>query len=68
MSESRSEVVDIYEVAMEDMEVVLKFIYGVLDAIPGEQLHSVLLASNRLQVYCCHTEHHISLSTILSYL
>ena len=51
MSESSSEVVEINEVAIKDMEVILRYIYGVLDAIPGEQLQSVLLASDRLQAH-----------------
>ena len=57
MSESRSDVVEIQEVAAEDMEVILKFIYGVLDAAPEEQLQSLVLATDRLQVrfltFCC---------------
>lgn len=50
MSESRSDVVDIQEIAAEDMEVILKFIYGVLDAAPEERLLSLVLATDRLQV------------------
>ena len=50
MSESRSDVVEIQEVAAEDMEVILKFIYGVLDAAPEERLQSLVLATDRLQV------------------
>ena len=48
---------EIQEVAAEDMEVILKFIYGVLDAAPEEQLQSLVLATDRLQVrfltFCC---------------
>lgn len=41
---------DIQEIAAEDMEVILKFIYGVLDAAPEERLLSLVLATDRLQV------------------
>ena len=51
MSESTSEVVELHDIAAKDMEVIIRFIYGVLDALPGEQLQSLLLASDRLQVY-----------------
>lgn len=50
MSESRSDIVEIQEIAAEDMEVILKFIYGVLDAIPEDRLRSLVLATDRLQV------------------
>ena len=55
MSESRSKVVEIHEITTKDMEVVLRFIYGVLDDIPGEQLESVLVASDCLQACNWHT-------------
>ena len=50
MSESASDTVDIQEVAAEDMEIILKFIYGVLDALPEDRLQSLVLATDRLQV------------------
>ena len=50
MSESGSNVVEIQEVAAEDMKVILKFIYGKLKAIPGDRLQSLVLATDRLQV------------------
>ena len=55
MSESKSDAVEIHEIAIRDMEIIIKFIYGVLDAIPEEQLQSLLLACDRLQVHCWHT-------------
>ena len=36
--------------AAEDMEVILKYIYGVLDALPEERLYSLILEADRLQV------------------
>ena len=36
--------------AAEDMKVILKFIYGELDAIPRDRLQSLVLATDRLQV------------------
>ena len=56
MSESRSEVVEVHEVATKDMEVIIKFIYGRLNAIPEEQLQSLLLACDRLQVRRSHNQ------------
>ena len=50
MSESKSDIVHIQEVAAEDMEVILKFLYGVLDDIPEARLPSLVAATNRLQV------------------
>ena len=49
MSESRSEIVEIQEVAAEDMNIILKYIYGTLDALPEERLHHLVLAADRLQ-------------------
>ena len=54
MLESESDAVEIHDVATTDMEAIIKFIYGKLDVIPEEQLHSLSLACDRLQVYCCH--------------
>ena len=53
MSESTSNIVEIQEVAVEDMGIILKFIYGDLDVIPGDRLQSLVLATDRLQV-CAH--------------
>jgi len=49
MSESKSEVVEILEIAAEDINIILKYIYGMLDAHPGERLHHLILATDRLQ-------------------
>ncbi len=50
MSESKSAIVEIQDVAVEDMKVILNFIYGVLLATPDsdERLHSLVLAIDRL--------------------
>ncbi len=50
MSESTSKVVEIQEVAAEDMKIILDFIYGVLDNLPEERLQTLVLAADRLQV------------------
>ena len=50
MSESKSNIIEIQEVAVEDMKVILKYIHGVLDALPEERLQSLVLATDRLQV------------------
>ena len=50
MSDSKSNIVEIPDVAAEDMEVILKFIYGVLDTTLEQQWPSLLLATERLQV------------------
>ena len=52
MSESNSEVVEIQEIATEDMSIILRYIYGTLDAIPEERLHPLILAADRLQAWC----------------
>ena len=58
--ESASDTVEIEEVAAEDMEIILKFIYGVLDALPEERLQSLVLATDRLQVrYLPSTDSHV---------
>ena len=49
MSESHSEVVEIQDIAAEDMEIILKYVYGMLDALPEERLHPLILAADRLQ-------------------
>ena len=49
MSESRSEVVEIQEIAAEDMKTILSYIHGMLDALPEERLHHLILAADRLQ-------------------
>ena len=36
--------------AAEDMKIILKYIYGELDAFPEERVQSLLLATDRLQV------------------
>ena len=50
MSESTSDIVEIQDVAIEDMKVIINFIYGVLEATPDsdEWLHSLTLAIDRL--------------------
>ena len=50
MSDSKSDVVEIQDIALEDMKVILDFIYGVLEAAPDsdKQLHSLVLAIDRL--------------------
>ncbi len=50
MSESTSKVVEIQEVAAEDMKVILDFIYGVLDTLPQDRLQALICATDRLQV------------------
>ena len=40
---------EIQEVAAEDMNIILKYIYGTLDALPEERLHHLVLAADRLQ-------------------
>ena len=50
MTESTSGVVEIQEVALQDMATVLNFIYGVLYALPEERLQPLILATDRLQV------------------
>ena len=50
MSESKSNIIEIQEVAAKDMKVILKYIHGVLDALPEERLQSLVLATDRLQV------------------
>ena len=49
MSESKNEVVEIKEIAAEDMKIILKYIYGILGALPEERLHHLILAADRLQ-------------------
>ena len=49
-SESKNNVVKIQEVAATDMKIVLQFINGELALIPEERLHSLVLATDRLQV------------------
>ena len=49
MSESESEVVEIQEIAAEDMKIILKYIYGMLDSLPEGRLHHLILAADRLQ-------------------
>ena len=41
---------EIQEVAAADMQVVLQFINGELAIVPKERLHSLVLATDRLQV------------------
>ena len=43
---------EITEVNPEDMELILKFIYGALDAIPDQRVQSLYLATERLEVGC----------------
>ena len=54
MSESKSDIVEIQDVAIEDMKTILDFIYGVLEAggTPDsvKRLHSLLLAIDCLGV------------------
>ncbi len=49
MPNSRSKVVEIQEIAAEDMKTILNYIYGILDALPEERLHHLILAADRLQ-------------------
>ncbi len=49
-TESEEHVVEIQEVAAADMQIVLQFVNGELAAIPKERLHSLVLATDRLQV------------------
>lgn len=44
------DVFEVKEIAAKDMKIILYFIYGVLDAIPMDQLQSLVLATHRLQV------------------
>ena len=50
MSESKSAIVEIQDVAVEDMKVILNFIYGVLLATPDsdERFPLLVLAIDRL--------------------
>ena len=43
---------EITEVNPEDMELILKCIYGALDAIPDQRVQSLYLATERLEVGC----------------
>ena len=52
MAESRKKVIQIHEVDPEDMEIILKYIYGTLHTIPEAGLQSLFLATDRLQVWC----------------
>ena len=51
-TEERKRVFEITEVNPEDMELILKFIYGALDAIPDERVQPLYLATERLEVCC----------------
>lgn len=52
IAESRKKIVQIHEVDAEDMELILKYIYGTLHTIPEARLQSLFLATDRLQVWC----------------
>ena len=41
---------EIQEVAAADMQMVLQFINGELAAVPKERLHSLVLATDHMQV------------------
>ena len=65
MSESKSDVVEIQEIAAEDMQTILKYIYGTLNALPEERLHHLILATDRLQA-CYSTALHLTGMTLCS--
>ena len=48
--EVEENVFEIKEVIPDDMELILKYYYGVLDAIPEERVESLLLATDYLGV------------------
>ncbi len=50
MTGSKNNIVDIQDVAAEDIKVVVRYMYGELDAIPEDRLHSLVLATKRMQV------------------
>ena len=50
MTGSKNNIVVIQDVATEDMNIVLKYMYGELDAIPEDRLHSLVLATKHMQV------------------
>lgn len=51
-AEGRKKVFEIKEVEPEDMELMLSYVYGTLDAIPEERVQSLFLATDRLEVRC----------------
>lgn len=51
MSDSSSACVEIKEVDVDDMELIMKYLYGTLICVPEERLHSLLLAADRFEVH-----------------
>ena len=53
MSESNSAIVELCDIPAEDIKIILKYIYGELEALPEERLHHLIAAADHLEA--CHS-------------